>query len=737
VSAPASGKRGLAAERSVPAGGRATLTRAVPTGWVAESLVVGGLMLFAAVVHLLLARRVAAPWILVDELIYSELAKSFAAGGHFLVRGHPSDAFTLYSALIAPAYLAKSVGTAYGLAKAINVLLMTLAAVPVYLWARRLVPIGLAIVATALTLLLPGLLYSGVIMTENAFFPAFLLAAYLLALTLERPTLLRQLLTLAAIALATGIRTQGVVLLLVLPTAILFKVFLDLRAEPAPWRAGLQRLRPFVPTFAVLVLGAAAYLVRSLINGTSVEHGLGGYAVVAQTDYSAAEAGRWIVYHLGELFYSVGYLPAAALIVLLGLACRSRAPAGPAERAFLATTAAALLWVVPQVALFASRFALRVEERNMFVLSPLLLLALVVWIARGMARPYGLSLVALVLPAALFSTLPLERFFNISVLSDTFGFIPLYRLSQLASGGTDDVRIALAGGFIAGAVLFALVPKHLARVLVPAAVAGFLLLSSISVSNTIAAESRLIRATAGTNPNWIDDAIGPDAEAAFLFAGDATSNPHLLWQAEFWNRSLKRVVAPGTDEPGSLFTEPVQVDVDGRISPATGTFRSPRFLVADPKFDVDGTVVATSNTGLALYRLRDPLRLASTTDGITADGWSGSTATYTRFTSPSNRPGTLAVVVSRKLWSGPDAPGRVRVIVGPLVRGPAGPELGKVTTLRTWVVHSGGERTFRLRTPPPPFRAEVQIEPTFSPSTYGSADTRQLGAQVRFEFLSR
>ena len=36
-----------------------------------------------------LARRMVAPWIMVDELVYSELAKSFAAHGQFLVRGVP------------------------------------------------------------------------------------------------------------------------------------------------------------------------------------------------------------------------------------------------------------------------------------------------------------------------------------------------------------------------------------------------------------------------------------------------------------------------------------------------------------------------------------------------------------------------------------------------------------------------------------------------------------------------
>jgi hypothetical protein len=47
-----------------------------------------GLLYVAAVsVHLALGLRVVSPWIMVDELIYSDLARSCADTGHFLIRG--------------------------------------------------------------------------------------------------------------------------------------------------------------------------------------------------------------------------------------------------------------------------------------------------------------------------------------------------------------------------------------------------------------------------------------------------------------------------------------------------------------------------------------------------------------------------------------------------------------------------------------------------------------------------
>ena len=51
------------------------------------------LVVVSAAIRYVLARRIVAPWIMVDELIYSELAKSFADGGHFLIRGDTPRAY--------------------------------------------------------------------------------------------------------------------------------------------------------------------------------------------------------------------------------------------------------------------------------------------------------------------------------------------------------------------------------------------------------------------------------------------------------------------------------------------------------------------------------------------------------------------------------------------------------------------------------------------------------------------
>src|SRR5262249_35161271 len=154
-----------------------------------------------------------------------------------------------------------SMTTTYALAKAINAVLMTLVAIPVYLWGSRIASRWWALVAVALTLLIPAFFYTGELMTENAFFPAFVTAAFAIALVLERPTLARQALMLAAFLLTVAVRFQGLVLLAVLVTAILLKLVFDLLAREDEPRSQVVRrsLVPLWPTAVAFGLAAIAY----------------------------------------------------------------------------------------------------------------------------------------------------------------------------------------------------------------------------------------------------------------------------------------------------------------------------------------------------------------------------------------------------------------------------------------------------------------------------------------------
>ena len=126
---------------------------------------------------------------------------------------------------------------------------MSLTAIPAYFLARRLLPSGLSLVAAALTVLVPSMLYTGMLMTENAFYPLFVLAAFLFVRMLEAPTWRRQVVLLAVCFVAFETRAQAVALI---PAIVVAPVLLAL-IERRPLR---KALRPFATLYAILGGGA-------------------------------------------------------------------------------------------------------------------------------------------------------------------------------------------------------------------------------------------------------------------------------------------------------------------------------------------------------------------------------------------------------------------------------------------------------------------------------------------------
>ena len=727
----------MAVERSLarPASWPARLRSAVGTPERAAIVVVGGLLLLSLAVRLLLARLIATPWIMTDELTYSELAKSIASSGDLLINGARANVVSVgYPALIAPAWWLHPMSTTYAVAKGINVVLATATAIPLFLWARRLVSPLHSAIAVVLVLLMPALAYTGMLMTENAFLPAFVLATWALASALERPTILRQAFAFGTALLASFVRLQGLVLLAVLPLAILLKVLFELRSErrARPLRFVFSELRRYWFSGASLLVGAVAYVLWELAHGRTLSSGLGSYEVVAHGGYSFGGVRHWTLLHFAELPIVVGVLPFCALLLLVVLALLRGGTRNEAERAFLAVAAAAVPLVVVEAAAFASRFSIRVEERYMFFVAPLLFLALVLWLDRGLPRPRVLTVAVAVVPPLLFLALPLGSLLNVSIYSDTLGLIPFLRLAHFVDGVQWTRRLLLLGGIAAGGAFVFWPRRWLPSLVLPGAVAVFLVLSSYAVTGALRDFSRGVRGLSGTsaNPSWIDRAVAPGGEAAFLLGTTADPWPETqtVWQDEFWNRQLGPTYNLGVPEPSAGVETPVAVSPQGLVvSQTTGKpVRSP-YTVSSLSYGLDGRIVAVHGR-FALFRTRGPLRVASATTGVYADRWMGSDAGYTRF--GDSPPGQLVVRLSRAAWAGPDIPGHVVISL----RRP-----GSTRPQRTvrWTVHSGSERTFTLATPPGPFVATVHISPTFSPSQFGQPDTRQLGAQVSFLFATR
>jgi Dolichyl-phosphate-mannose-protein mannosyltransferase len=580
--------------------------RAVPAwAWLAAIVAV------SAAIRFVLARGMVAPWIMVDELVYSELAKSFAASGHFEIRGVPAGGSYgfVYPLLISPAYwLFDSVPDAYVAAKAINSVVMSLAAVPAYFLARRVVNRPFALAAAALSVAIPSLVYTGTLMTENAFYAVFLCVALVLVRMLERPTRANQLGALALCALAYGTRQQALALFAAVLTA--------------PLLLGLRRLGRFRTLYFAAGGLAALALVVEAVRGRSPLSLLGAYETAGRHGYSVGAVAKWLLWHVAELDLYLGIIPVAAFVVL-AFAWRSLdAP----QRAFMAGAATLTGWLLLEVAAFATLPGVaRVEERNTFYVAPLFLIALLLWVQLGAPRPRSVAAASAVGAALLVATLPFPRLIRPEITSDTLAFVPWWKVHEQGLA-LHDVRLVATACALGAAALFLVVPQRWALALPLLVLAYFSVVQQPVQDRAELASHHARAAGVGGRPDWVDRGLPKGSSVGVLWSGHL--DPHVVWENEFFNRSIGAVYDVGRPAPGNLASTPVRVGKVGVVR------RQPpeRLLLSDGTLDLRGARRASdAESGVSVWGVASPVRAVTSVTGLYPnDNWSGPVVVYRR-----------------------------------------------------------------------------------------------------------
>lgn len=688
--------------------------RRVPTwAWLV------GIVAVSFALRAVLARGMAAPFIMVDELVYAELARSIADGGGFAIRGVPASGYGIvYPLLIAPAYaLFDSLPEAYSAAKTTNALVMSLAALPAYWIGRFVVGRGLALLGAVLAVAVPSLAYTGTVMTENVFYPVFLLAVGTLLWALERPTVGRQALLLAALGLAYATRSQAIALVAAALTAPPLAALLG---------AGTVRraLRAFVPTYGVVVGGFLLLLVVQAARGGALTDLLGAYAVVGDGSYDVGEALRYLAYHAAMLALYVGVIPVAATIVLVG---RTRTLDQAVQR-HLAVTIAVSFWVLLVVAVFASRFASRIQERNMFVVAPLLLIALLAWGARGAPRPQPLAALAAAASAALTLAIPFDRFVGVSAQSDTLMLLPWWSVQdRVGLQWVAELALLLA---VALGLVFLFVPARVA-IAAPLVVLLYFAVAFYPIwfgkhGLERASAGALFQGIRGVERGWIDAALPERSDDSVAVLWTGRTDRFTINQSEFFNRAVGDVFYLDQPTPGGIGEVRVAVDpADGIVRRADGSPVATRWALLDGSVTPNGEVVARDDLlGTTLWRLDGPLASTTKVEGLYPnDTWSGSEVTYTKRNCTG---GALAVSLSSDPSLFPDGlqtvtASSVGVVDGRRTTKGAGVSFASdvaATLLRVPLVPDSGTCVVRFTVTPTAVPAEV---------IPGAADRRELG----------
>jgi len=559
-----------------------------------------GLRVLAAIAH-------ATPLYFPDEYIYGSLARSLATSGRLAIRGTPAHFPALLEPLLAaPFWLTGDPELAYRLTQGLNALCMSLAAVPVYLLARRL---GLgkwfALGSAALAVAFPDLLYASFVMADPIAYPLVLGAVYAGVCALEAPSRRSQVGFVVLAGLATFARVQYVVV----PAAFVVAAI------------ALERRRCLRVHALPLGLLAVPVLAAAALGPSRI---LGYYSGIAHLKVGTGSVAHWAGADAMMLAYSAGWIliPGA----LAGLAYALFRPRFRAERAFAALVVPFAAGLYAEAALYASSGSTRYQERYLFTLLPLVAPAFGLYVARGWPRRLGLALVAAAM-LALSARVPLSGFTAADNKQDSPFLFAVFRLESVL--GTADGAFAvaiLAGCLSIGAVAVAR-RRHGAAValVLSLACAGAASAGAFSFDSRNAANVRASHLP--PDLRWIDHAR---LRNVTLVQTPGAPRGRALEQL-FWNRSVTRVVLVRGAYPTDAFgADPVTIAHDGRLVVRGRTMRGP-LLVENygVRAILAGAVRVGRGSSLELWRAAGTPRFSLLASGLYSDGWLARTGSIT------------------------------------------------------------------------------------------------------------
>ena len=606
-------------------------------------LAVGLVAVAAGVGWYALARAAAVPRIFADELDLRDTARGFAEEGTLLYRGYG----LVTPAIDAVAYLLTGSDVdAYRLIQLMNVVLMVSAAVPAYLLARRALSHRLALAVAALSVVVPWMVYSRFVMTEAAFYPAFLLFVLALVRTLEHSSIGRQLVLALALLIAFETRTQAVALAAAIASAVV--VFGLARGDLG------SLLRAFTPTW---ILGTCAGVSALALAAAGIWQPLGAYHVLLKDTWHPHGLLLWVAANVTSLSLGLGVLVVVA--APLGAAALLRRGATQGEQAFAAAAVSSTLWLLLTVAVLSvSPYGQGIpHERSLFFVAPLVIACALAWAARGFPRPrlltattaLGLIALAILMPAGVISTHSIDD-------------LSFALWATIPRGG-----LSAAAVMVAGVVVGVIVVVRLRTTWPLIASVALATLGVAAASDYRSEQDRSLTPRYA----WVDRSLPAGARATILWvgvderhcpAGTAESRlGKLAVYTEYFNSrvgSVGYLLADNRDR--GLTSDHFRIRPDGVVTLAEDPL-SPDYAIVDARVGIAGSRVALLEAGdvgltearrgsaLALWRVHKPLRLLDPGRALAAS------AACAAFPCDRRLAGLISTPARRLIVSGPPA----------------------------------------------------------------------------------
>ncbi len=605
------------------------------------------------------------PFYFPDEYIYPSLARGFAEHGRPVIRGAGAHFPALLEPLVtAPIWLVtKNPETAWRLTQDLHALLVSLAAIPAYLIARKvgLSPV-LALCVGALAVALPDTVYASSMLADPLAYPLVLaaLCAGLHVIVDSSPRAQLAFVSFSALAIFTRIQYAAV------PVAVLLGA---LAADRFSLPRTIGRVWP-----SLLLLGGPPALAFAVLGTHRV---LGPYSH-ARHVFAPFAILHWFGRDAMLLAYSSGWVIVPGALV--GLAFALVRPRTRTEIGFAAMLLVLAVALLVEAAEIANTDSQRFQERYLFVLVPLLAVAFGLYVQRGMPRrlPVVLISAALLLLAA---RIPLSGYAAAHGLDDSPTLWAVLRVEGALETGNGALVVALIAGVLSGLASLMGWRRRGGVLALAVAIAACCALSAGAVSFDTKI-SNGVRRTLPGDMRWIDDAHLGSVD----LIDTPGARPGQTLHALFWNLTAKRVLLLGSPAVDSFSNPRLQVAPDGRMFVA-GKPLARAFAVQTygSTVQLTGALPVRHEFIWDLYRPAGTPRLQLLAGGRYVDGW-------------------LAYSGVFKVWTRTGGTLDLRLSL---------PQTARVTRLelgaRTLIVHPGQHLSLSLPVPAHPWKLRYSV----------------------------
>jgi hypothetical protein len=466
-----------------------------------------------------------------------------------------------------------------------------------------------SLLVATFTVLVPSMSYTGVVMTENAFYPVFLLSVLLIARVVREPTASNQAVALMGLGLVAFTRIQGVAL------AAAYLGALALYAVTGPASERRRYLARASPTVVVVVVASLAPPLISIASGDGAFGWLGARSGTFE-EFRPREIPEWFAYLAGDLVLYVAVAPIAAAVVIISMGLSRRA--SQTVRLFAAIALPTFLAMLVSVSIVSAALDVdgveNLNERYIFYIVPLTFVGLALWVHERLPVPRPLVWVVLAACCLLAAVVPFARLDH----NASFQSIALMPWIGMKSLGPLLPVIVAGCTFGCGMLWLRSRRESVGRLWFVTGIT-MTMLAMLAIGGNASSALDTAKTFHGGSATWIDDVVPAGMKVLVVWRERSGPSGRLdpfapwLMVAEFFNTAVGNVYRLGgpTYYEGFLHTKPIARLADGTLV-ANGEPLEPRYVLVTCETPVIGTVVARSRHGvLELVKIEGPLRLAA------------------------------------------------------------------------------------------------------------------------------